>query len=65
VTEDVDAFRQRAREWIRANLQQVGTTTVTLRNERTDDEELAAVAREREIQRLLFDAGFAGVCFPE
>jgi alkylation response protein AidB-like acyl-CoA dehydrogenase len=31
-----------------------------------DDEEaeLAAVARDREIQRMLFDAGLAGICFP-
>jgi alkylation response protein AidB-like acyl-CoA dehydrogenase len=35
-----------------------------LRNERTDDEELAAVARDREIQRMLFDAGLAGICIP-
>ena len=35
-----------------------------LRNERTDEQELAAVAREREVQRMLFDAGLAGICFP-
>ena len=35
-----------------------------LRNDRTDEEELAAVARDREVQRLLFDAGLAGICFP-
>ena len=35
-----------------------------LRNERTDEEELAAIARERELQRMLFDAGLAGICFP-
>jgi alkylation response protein AidB-like acyl-CoA dehydrogenase len=37
---------------------------VTLRNDRTDDEELAGVARDREVQRMLFDAGLAGVCAP-
>ena len=62
--EDVEAFRQRAREWIAANLQRVGQISVTLRNDRTDEEELAGVARDREIQRMLFDAGFAGVCVP-
>ena len=36
-----------------------------LRNERTDDEELTAVARDREVQRMLFDAGLAGICFPQ
>jgi alkylation response protein AidB-like acyl-CoA dehydrogenase len=63
--EDVETFRQRARTWIRANLQPVGSVTVTLRNERTDEEELAAVARDREVQRMLFDAGLAGICYPK
>ena len=35
-----------------------------LRNDRTDGQELAAVAREREVQGMLFDAHLAGVCFP-
>jgi alkylation response protein AidB-like acyl-CoA dehydrogenase len=66
VTEDVETFRQRAREWIRANLQSVPpeATVGTLRNDRTDEEELAGVARNREVQRMLFDAGLAGICFP-
>jgi alkylation response protein AidB-like acyl-CoA dehydrogenase len=62
--EDLDAFRQRARAWIREHLQPVGAITVTLRNERTDEEELACVARDRELQRMLYDAGLAGLCFP-
>jgi alkylation response protein AidB-like acyl-CoA dehydrogenase len=62
--EDLDTFRARAKAWIRANLQHVGPTTKTLRNELTDDEELQAVARDREIQRMLFDAGLAGICIP-
>ncbi len=62
--EPVEAFRQRAREWMPANLRFVGPTTKTLRNELTDDEELAAVTRERAIQRALFDSGFAGICVP-
>ena len=31
---------------------------------RTDEEELAEVARDRELQRMLFDAGLAGICVP-
>ena len=62
--EPVDVFRQRARAWIPTNLRFVGPTTKTLRNETTDDEELAAVTRERAIQRALFDGGFAGICVP-
>ena len=62
----MDRFRQRARSWIRANLApaESGYLQGMLRNNRTDEEELAAVARDREVQRLLFDAGLAGICFP-
>jgi len=63
-TEDVESFQRRARTWIRGNLRPVGPISLTLRNERTDEEELAAVARDRQLQRMLFDAGLAGVCFP-
>jgi alkylation response protein AidB-like acyl-CoA dehydrogenase len=62
--ETVEAFRARARSWIRDNLKPVGPTMVTLRANRTDEEELAAVARDREVQRMLFDAGLAGICVP-
>ncbi|MCU1486478.1 MAG: acyl-CoA dehydrogenase domain protein [Actinomycetia bacterium] len=61
--EDVEAFRQRARTWIRANLRNVGMTGMSLRD-KPDEEELAAVARDRDLQRMFFDAGLAGVCFP-
>jgi alkylation response protein AidB-like acyl-CoA dehydrogenase len=64
--EAVEDFRQRARTFIRANLRPVSTRSLVfpLRNVRNDEEELAAVAREREVQRMLFDCGFAGICFP-
>jgi alkylation response protein AidB-like acyl-CoA dehydrogenase len=61
--EDVEAFRLRAREWIAANLKP-STQNNSLRD-RPDEEELAAVARDRAIQRMLFDAGLAGLCFPK
>jgi len=63
--EDLDAFRARARAWIREHLKPVGALTVSLRPDRTDDEELAEVARDREVQRMLFDAGLAGICIPQ
>ena len=65
--EDFESFRSRARAFIRANLGPADPTQTVgpLRNERTDEEELAAVAREREVQRMLFDAGLAGICFPK
>jgi alkylation response protein AidB-like acyl-CoA dehydrogenase len=64
--EDVDTFRRRARAFARANLAPFApeVSVGALRNDRTDDEELAAVARDREVQRMFFDAGLAGVCFP-
>jgi alkylation response protein AidB-like acyl-CoA dehydrogenase len=63
--EDVEAFRLRARAFVRANLRPLASmASMGLRNDRSDEEELAAVARERVVQRMLFDAGLAGVCFP-
>ena len=65
--EDVEAFRRRARSWIRENLEMTtaGATHGLLRNDRSDDEELAEVERERKLQRMMFDADLAGICFPK
>ena len=64
--EDVERFRLRAREWIDAHLQRLDDAALVgvLRHQRSDEAELEAVARDREIQRMMFDAGFAGICFP-
>ena len=64
--EDLESFRRRVRAFVQANLHPVSSTAFVdpLRNERTDEEELAAVARDREVQRMLFDADLAGICFP-
>jgi alkylation response protein AidB-like acyl-CoA dehydrogenase len=64
--ESVESFRQRARDFIGHNLRTVSARTVAdaLRNTRTDEEELDQVARDREVQRMLFEAGLAGICFP-
>ncbi|MFM8305197.1 MAG: acyl-CoA dehydrogenase family protein [Actinomycetota bacterium] len=64
--ESVGEFRQRAREWISANLRRVTRSERSsfTRGDFPDDAELAAVARDRELQRRLFDAGLAGVCVP-
>jgi alkylation response protein AidB-like acyl-CoA dehydrogenase len=63
---DVESFRQRARSWIQSNLAPLGPDANfgLLRMGRTEEEEIAAVARERDVQRMLFDAGLAGICFP-
>jgi alkylation response protein AidB-like acyl-CoA dehydrogenase len=62
--EDVESFRLRAREWIRANISPVtAEDTVGLRAVPAEVE-LAAVARDRELQRKLHDAGLNGLIFP-
>jgi alkylation response protein AidB-like acyl-CoA dehydrogenase len=64
--EDVDAFRDRARTWVTSNLRPIATTALErlLRYRRSEEEELADIGREREVQRMLFDAGLAGICVP-
>ncbi|HEU5083684.1 MAG TPA: acyl-CoA dehydrogenase family protein [Acidimicrobiales bacterium] len=62
--ESLDAFRERARAHIRANLEHVGARVVSLRD-RSDEDELAGVARDREVQRILFEGGLAGVVVPQ
>jgi alkylation response protein AidB-like acyl-CoA dehydrogenase len=62
--EDLETFRDRARAYVREHLEHVGRRVLTL-SDRTDEEELAGVAREREVQRVLFDGGLAGICVPE
>ena len=63
--EDVEQFRERAREWIRAELRAVGPDDLAgFMRGVSDERELAAVAHERAVQRKLFDAGLAGICVP-
>jgi alkylation response protein AidB-like acyl-CoA dehydrogenase len=63
-TEPVADFRRRAAAWIPANLRPRDERSGMGRGSLPDEEELAAVRREREVQRMLFDAGFAGICVP-
>ncbi|MGO8862939.1 MAG: acyl-CoA dehydrogenase family protein [Acidimicrobiales bacterium] len=63
--EDHDAFRERARAFIRANLGPADPSLSTGLRLRSDDVEIASVARDRQIQRMLFDADLAGICFPK
>ena len=62
--ESVETFRLRAREWIKANLGPLQPFDLT-QDCADDEEELVAVARDRALQRKLYDAGFAGLCFPK
>lgn len=55
---DLEAYRLRARAWLKDNLEPVDLeATATM-----DDE--ARWARARVLQRKLFDAGYAGICYP-
>jgi alkylation response protein AidB-like acyl-CoA dehydrogenase len=63
--ESLEDFRQRARSFIRGNLRQVTPEEMRWERNGNDDEaELATVTRDRELQRMLFDADLAGICFP-
>ncbi len=63
---DVEAFRRRARAWIRANLQPADPAALAaaLSGQLPETDELAEIAHERNLQRRLFDAGLAGICVP-
>jgi alkylation response protein AidB-like acyl-CoA dehydrogenase len=63
IEESVEDFRLRARAWIKANLGPIQPWDLD-QNCENDEEELVAVARDRALQRKLFDGGFAGICFP-
>lgn len=62
--ESVEEFRLRAREWINANLGPLQPFDRT-QHCKDDEEELVAVARDRALQRKIFDGGFAGICMPK
>jgi alkylation response protein AidB-like acyl-CoA dehydrogenase len=64
-TEDVASFRRRARDWIHSNLERREVGQAQRLGFPPDEEaELAQMKRERQIQRMFFDAGFAGICIP-
>jgi alkylation response protein AidB-like acyl-CoA dehydrogenase len=65
----VEAFAAQARTWLAEHLPPAdpgaGHFFFGDASARTDDDELARIGRCRELQRLLFDGGFAGICVPE
>jgi alkylation response protein AidB-like acyl-CoA dehydrogenase len=64
--ETVETFRLRARAWLKDNVPRAkgGGMGVSFGAGGTKEEELADVQRNRDLQRLFYDAGFAGICFP-
>jgi|HubBroStandDraft_1064217.scaffolds.fasta_scaffold73547_2 alkylation response protein AidB-like acyl-CoA dehydrogenase len=63
--EDVASFTARARAWLAENMPRQDPNATDFVHGHTDEEELARVARCRELQRLLFDGGLAGICVPK
>jgi len=58
-TEDLEEFRLRARAWLAQSMPRLdGRTNQQLATEDEDG------LRSRHLQRILFDGGFAGLCFP-
>ena len=63
--ENVETFAARARSWLAENMEhQAEGGGARYRRLRSDDEELASIARCRELQRKFFDGGLAGVSVP-
>lgn len=65
--ETVEGFRSRARHWLAANMPRVegGQQAFASAHARSDEKELARIARCRELQRMLYDGGLAGICVPK
>ena len=59
-TESVDEFASRARTWLAENMPRIDPANPP-DADRGDD---APWLRARELQKLLYDGGFAGICFP-
>jgi alkylation response protein AidB-like acyl-CoA dehydrogenase len=60
VAESVEEFRSRAKSWLAANLPRLDPDTPAIRTRDGED----TWARARELQKMLWDGGFAGICFP-
>jgi alkylation response protein AidB-like acyl-CoA dehydrogenase len=60
---DLDTFRRDARAWIESNLAR--RTSRSVASSATDSRSPEQIAESRALQRRLFDAGWAGIAFPE
>jgi alkylation response protein AidB-like acyl-CoA dehydrogenase len=59
------AFRDHAHSWIPDHLEPATDELGVLRDLGSQERELAAVEHDRRLQRMLYDAGLAGICVPE
>lgn len=60
--ESVESFRLRARRWLAANMPRKAHSDLEWNPMNVGAEE---ARRARQLQRRLFDGGFAGICYPE
>ncbi len=58
--ETLAEFRSRAKAWLAANMPPLDPGQAAL----LERDELASWRRARELQKTLYDGGFAGICFP-
>jgi alkylation response protein AidB-like acyl-CoA dehydrogenase len=61
--ESVESFRLRARQWIPANLPRLADEP-RRETETADERAERRWRRARELQRILYAGGFAGICYP-
>src|SRR5580658_5379098 len=61
--EDLASFRHRLRGWLKENMPPADPRLAPY-HQLSDEDELAQVAYHRELQRRLYDGGFAGIIFP-
>lgn len=59
--EDIEVFRLRARAWLADNMPRIDSDAPPVSGAAVDE---SVVERARELQRILFDGGLAGVAFP-
>ena len=65
----VEEFAAQARSWLAGHMPPADPSAGHFffgdPSDRTDDHDLARIRQCRDLQRRLFDAGFAGICVPE
>jgi alkylation response protein AidB-like acyl-CoA dehydrogenase len=63
--ESVESFAARARSWLAEHMPRAADGVGGFRGVHgADEEELAQIEHCRQLQRVLFDGGFAGICVP-
>jgi alkylation response protein AidB-like acyl-CoA dehydrogenase len=61
--EDLDAFRLRARSWLAEHMAPLADGAAPYSAAAMEDP--VQIAHARELQRTLYDGGFAGICYPK